>query len=168
MNHQEKRLIRQFLAVILIGVASSGAGAQKKITARSHPGVYVSPDHKYSVQAFSGMGDTVDLQIYPVAANTHGPVRGLLPKVVRCSAGYLWVPGKPHTLVFGTSGMYGEAKLAMWKGGKTVALKQAKRPADEAFRLFSVSADGKTLYYGHGRDDQSEKRFRRKRLALKP
>ena len=71
--------------------------------------------------------------------------------------GWLWVPNKPHLLLFATSSVYGQASLAAWNGGRRVRpLIQVKHPAQEDFILDSITADGQTLFYRQGTVNQTE------------
>src|SRR5580658_5756782 len=61
-----------------------------------------------------------------------------------------------HKLIFGASDAYGNAKLAMWRGGKryrTLVRRRYKVDThDECFELDGISSDGKRVYYRYSND----------------
>ncbi|MCW3096968.1 MAG: hypothetical protein JWL77_2586 [Chthonomonadaceae bacterium] len=119
---------------------------------------YISPDGKYVAHIQEGEGDTADLWICkaPLSGKSLSLKHALLSNVIETD-GLVWVPGRPHTLVFATGGIYGKASLSLWKGGTHLEmLVPVKHPDDEAFELNSISADGRMIYYAHWTKDQLE------------
>jgi hypothetical protein len=68
-----------------------------------------------------------------------------------------WAPRHRHTLVFGVTDVYGNARLAMWNGGKrAITLVPRKYKYDtisEYFELDGISGDGRTVYYAYSNDN---------------
>src|SRR5258708_7445280 len=69
-------------------------------------------------------------------------------------AGVRWAPRNRHTLVFAVGGVYANARLAIWQGGKRdrtlVHGRLNEDSGEEFFQLDGVSNDGSTVYYGYG------------------
>lgn len=62
----------------------------------------------------------------------------------------VWVPGHAHWLVVATSSVYGTAQLGLWKGKRRWhSLYPMRRPMEELFVLYGVTADGRWIIYGH-------------------
>lgn len=78
----------------------------------------------------------------------------------------LWLPGRPHTLAFGASGLYGTGMLALWEGRALRRLVRVAHPDEEMFRVVGASADGRTLVYSRGRDTAKGIVWHQHRLRL--
>jgi hypothetical protein len=153
----------------------SGTAAAQPVPA--HPpgvgprgiGKFRSPDGLYFVRLFVGEAGTTDFQAYRGNARLHsykGRSRGLLTELVHDSNGWLWLPGRGHTLVFAVSGLYGKAALAMWSGDRLIPLLRAQHPTEESFTLYGTSRSGKVVYYGHGGAEQFYDQLKRGKLTL--
>src|ERR1051326_1847230 len=102
---------------------------------------HLSPDKMYVASLQHGDGDVWDLTIRRSRSRQ---------RLVRADDvhGLAWVPGHHHRLVVATCGLYGEARLALWDGGKHWrVLHPVKRPYEECFWLDGVSADGESILY---------------------
>lgn len=71
------------------------------------------------------------------------------------SNSFVWVPRRPHTLVFCTKLPKGKPYIGLWNGGKSVHILRLGNlppktdPDSEAFYIDAISADGRTLFYRH-------------------
>jgi hypothetical protein len=151
---------------ILLALVLRTAGASAAmITAHRYDapaGGYTSPDGEYRVVHRWGEGEVSLLYLYSVGGDGRTQITRPILQHVSDADGFLWVPGRPHTLVFATCGLYGSASLSLWDGGRVHALKRVTRPEKECFALAGISPDGVTLTYlyyanvndGHFQDDR--------------
>ena len=150
-------------------IAQSGNHSKKILPAYSaRPGNYISPDKKYIATFALGEAEVGVLTVHAVKDDNpkHVPHRVLL-KSVQDVQGFVWVPGKPHSLVFASSGIYGKASLAIWKGGtEAKMLCRVRQPDSEWFQLDGISADGRMIVYRHAMHDAKIEYMRKIRLAL--
>ena len=111
------------------------------------PGQYFSPDGRYYVRVNRGISLRFShLNLHPTLNYTE-LLGAVDPGAIN---GLVWLPGKPHTLVFATrSGDPGHSMLALWNGGRRVRmLHRVISDQDDEFKLFAVSRDGKSVVYG--------------------
>lgn len=153
----------------LSAIAQSGVRSEHILPAYSaRLGSYASPDKEYIATFALGEAEVGILTVHAVKDNNpkHISHRVLL-KSVQDVQGFVWVPGKPHSLIFASSGIYGKASLAIWKGGtEAKMLCQVKHLDSEWFQLDGISADGKVIVYRHARHDAEIEYTRKIRLTL--
>jgi hypothetical protein len=108
----------------------------------------MSPDGKYYVDITPDSGTVAVLSIR--SAKKRDQV--MVDNIVNATS-YVWVPTKPHCLVFATRGDFGDsgiAKLQVWSGVNNMKLLlKAKKSHDECFVVYSVNRDGSAVTYGH-------------------
>jgi hypothetical protein len=130
-----------------LGASSKNRKAEANLVTPYVVGHFRSPDKKYSVREIHDDGDTTTIVV--IEAQTS---RELVTAADVQS--FDWVPGSPHRLVVGASGLYGEGMLAMWEGGTDWHyLVRARHPADESFTVWNISRDGRFITYTHQQDD---------------
>jgi len=116
--------------------------------------VYRSPDGRYLARLRHDDGDTWNL-----AVTARGSQHALA--ATDDVQALVWVPRRPHRLVVAARGVYGRALLGLWDGrGHWRQLVAVKRPSEECFTLYGVTADGRRIVYGHDPDINSSGRRR--------
>jgi len=73
-----------------------------------------------------------------------------------CIGGARWAPHRGHTFVFAIDGVYGDARLAVWTGGKRAWTLVPRRFESmsglEGYELDGFSKDGNTILFGYWSD----------------
>ena len=124
-----------------------------------------SPDGKYALAVFYD-GPAAFLRIYtrrvvvqPIPG-THRFKRSVklqvyISKLCDGIDNVCWVPKHDHTLVFRVGDAYGDAKLALWSGGKRAKtlVRRRSNTKSEDYELDGVSKDGRRVYYGYNNDN---------------
>lgn len=138
-------------------------------------GIYPSPDRRYYVEVYGGYsypGETgIGLFSGRPGRQPHPPHADLLGHIDPGPvSGLAWLPGRQHTLIFGSRGDPGYSMLGLWNGGRDVRMLHKVNDAQvDLFKLFAVSRDGKRIIYGWNGDSDGmaePKRLRKRYLRL--
>ena len=122
------------------------------------PKVSKSPDGRYLTR-FTDAGACYELRVVRSTSGRRNTRRhnslNRTNKAVRLvldPEGTAWIPGRPHSLVFGSSGVYDpNPRLAVWDGGAHIrVLAQGwTKDGTEGFCLDALSKDGRWVYFTH-------------------
>jgi hypothetical protein len=124
-----------------------------------------SPDGRYVAQLQHGEANVWTLHIVDRHSNRRLATSEDVTAIV-------WVPGHAHWLVVAACGIYGRGQLALRSGTRRWrSLRRVKRPTEECFTLYGVTADGQIVIYGHDPDINREKPgpnplYHRRRLRM--
>jgi hypothetical protein len=138
----------------MIAAAMLMLAATPIVKARGPNSAQLSPDLEYVALTVHGEADCQYLFIVKIAPK--GVDKGTLPRLFK-EAGqhatdsgrhrspkgtviermdaetFLWLPDKPHSLVYGESGIYGDQVVAMWSERKPRVLASPKEDEAEVF-----------------------------------
>lgn len=136
---------------VLAGVAGvrRHAGARALIPAHEiQYGYFPSLDGRYTVESFFGECEIPFISLYRIAGSRD---RARVPvwKNKSTIRGFLWLPDRPHTLLFATDASESEVcGIFIWDGGAhTRYLVHAPDPTIQGFELVGVAPGGGTLVY---------------------
>lgn len=119
-------LISLLIALPLTGLSGHPAASKSPIHTL---GSVTSPDGLYVADAVLAEGEARHLQIRRGTTVVFED-----PDTM----GFAWAPGAPHSLIFGASGVYGTARLGLWKTGGMTSLVSSHHPTEEWFELVGL------------------------------
>jgi hypothetical protein len=137
-----------------------------QVTQATEDGSVTSPDGKYVAKSAEGEAAVDYLTVHK------GLRQFLKPTDLRASdvSGFAWVPGKPHTLVWATIGLYGSAGLRLWTPEKGVhdLVRHVDREND-GFTLNEIRRQGNNtvVIYRKGDAEATIDSYRKKRLSVR-
>lgn len=139
------------LIALPVGYGNATPGPAVTIPAftKVHPGNHLSPDGRYLAHLVSGEGEAGELTIRRIR---RGRSSSIILRREWDVDGALWLPGRPHVLVFGESEAYGTPMLALWEGGSLHQVVRTKDPELVGFELYGLASDRSTLIYSRGED----------------
>ncbi len=110
-----------------------------------------SPDQRYVAQILAGDAEAGELYIGLDNKSARRHLFAHPITTVDDVAGCIWIPGKPHDLVFSSGGCdFGVGILAIWLGPhRRMVLQHAITDAGEGFNVRSVSSNGTIIDYEH-------------------
>jgi hypothetical protein len=154
-------------AVLVLLLVQPVVGRAEPVPANAETGVFKSPDGRFCVEVYRGLGECNYLQLYPASSPPDGTSHhGILRFPQADVWGVLWVPGHTHLLVFGEAGITGRLCVGTWNGGPKVARLVSAPDDDEIYELKAVSADGKTAFYDDVLSSKWGKRIVHKKVRI--
>ena len=152
------------LVLILLACATSSMPKGQMAPVHVSPlqtGTAISSDRRFTATASLGEAEVMHLAI---RQGKH------LVMDVTDVHGFAWSKTKPETLIYGTSGLYGQGGLWTWDPIRGInAVVKAKSSVDEAFILERVDlVHGKpVVFYRHGGAEEQVTKLQRERLQQK-
>lgn len=139
---------------------SKGLSGKRYIAAfgNTRLGTFPSPDGKYTAVVTSGEAEVKTLSVYTsTSGGRQASHKSAVLRNIQDINGAVWLPNKPHSLVFAATGIYGKAMLALWNSSTSLhMLHHVKHPDSEWFHLDGVSPNGQVIAYRYAPYDADQ------------